>query len=97
MVAKTGLLKCLSLTLLLTLCNVADAQNPLRDTFFRDADAAKAAAEEKMAELASDKFSGMNVETCVVSTTKPVHREIIEFANERISLPANGSFPVNIW
>ena len=44
MVAKIGLLKCLSLTLLLALSSVAEAQNPLRDTFFREADAAKAAA-----------------------------------------------------
>lgn len=58
MVAKTGLVKWLSLSLLLVLTSVAHAQNPLRDTFFREADAAKAAAEAENAELLAPRSWG---------------------------------------
>ncbi len=53
MVAKAGLLKVVTLTLLLTTAGISHAQEELRNTFFKEADAALAAAEAANAKLLS--------------------------------------------
>ena len=53
MVAKAGLLKLVTLTLLLVAAGSSHSQEELRNTFFKEADAALAAAEEANAKLLS--------------------------------------------
>ncbi len=55
MVAKAGLLKVVTLTLLLTTAGISHAQEELRNTFFKEADAALAAADAANAKLLSPK------------------------------------------
>ena len=55
MIAKAGLSKLVALTLLLLAAGSGYAQDELRNTFFKDADAALAAAEAANAELLSPK------------------------------------------
>ena len=58
MVAKPGLFKVTFTLLAVMLAGIANAQNELRDTFFREADAAKQAAEEANAELLAPRSWG---------------------------------------
>ena len=51
MVARTGFLRCIVLLCALLAAGQGYAQNELRDTFFKEADAAKAAAESANASL----------------------------------------------
>ena len=61
MVVKSGLFKITFTLLAVALAGIANAQNELRDTFFKEADAARQAADEANAELLAPRNYGRGV------------------------------------